>query len=67
MEHSHSFWEEGGNTVMIDKFSYEVPFGFLGDLFDKFILKHYMTKLLAERNNIIRNAAESEQWKNFIY
>lgn len=66
MEHSHTFQQHNGNTIMTDVFCYEVPFGFLGDLFNKFFLKRHMTMLLLHRNQVIRDTAESEEWKKFI-
>lgn len=66
MEHSHSFHEGKGNTIMTDVFNYKVPLGMMGKLFDKIILKKYMTKLLTDRNEVIRETAESEEWKKFI-
>lgn len=66
MEHSHSFRSENGNTVMSDVFMYEVPYGFAGELFNKMVLKKYMTRLLSNRNKMIKEVAESVGWKKFI-
>ncbi len=41
MRHEHHFKENNGRTLMIDKFEYQVPFGLVGQVFDKFILKSY--------------------------
>jgi hypothetical protein len=51
---------------MIDEFEYTVPFGFIGKVFNRFILQKYLTKLLIHRNNFIKKIAESEEWKKFI-
>jgi ligand-binding SRPBCC domain-containing protein len=58
MRHAHYFKEFEGATMMIDKFMYEVPFGFIGKIFDKLMLKNYMTKFLVTRNRIIKEVAE---------
>ncbi|HEY0652468.1 MAG TPA: SRPBCC family protein, partial [Chryseosolibacter sp.] len=53
MKHEHRFEAEHGKTIMSDKLEYEVPFGIVGKLFDKLILKSYMTDLLKKRNETI--------------
>ena len=59
MKHIHEFEFNNGSTIMKDNFQYEVPFGFIGRLFDKFVLKTYMTNFLIERNRILKNSAEN--------
>ncbi len=59
MKHRHSFEEMDGNTIMTDRFEYEVPFGIFGKLFDKIILKSYMMKFISERNKIVKTIAEN--------
>lgn len=58
MRHEHHFQFENGATVMKDEFQYEVPLGILGKIFDKLILKKYMTKLLLIRNKVLKAEAE---------
>jgi ligand-binding SRPBCC domain-containing protein len=58
MWHQHIFQWNGNQTIMTDDFRYEVPFGVFGKLFDVVILKNYMTRLLKERNSIIKSVAE---------
>jgi ligand-binding SRPBCC domain-containing protein len=64
--HKHIFEESNGKTIMKDDFSFEAPFGFAGRLFSKLILFNYMKRLLEERNLLIKQVAESEQWKEFL-
>jgi ligand-binding SRPBCC domain-containing protein len=59
MRHEHHFKEDNGRTIMTDRFEYQVPFGFVGQLFDKVILKNYMTRFLKTRNKIIKKIAET--------
>jgi ligand-binding SRPBCC domain-containing protein len=66
MKHQHSFEANHGKTIMSDKFEYEVPFGIAGKLFDKLVLKKYMTNLLKHRNETIKNLAESGAWKKYL-
>ncbi|WP_299065355.1 SRPBCC family protein [uncultured Polaribacter sp.] len=65
-KHEHLFINKNRNTLMIDVFCYESPFGVLGKFADKLFLKNYMTKLLNERNLIIREFAESKKWKEVL-
>jgi ligand-binding SRPBCC domain-containing protein len=67
MWHRHSFSQNNSQkTVMTDEFKYETPFGIFGDLFNRLVLKGYMVALLKERNEIIKNVAESEEWKIYL-
>ena len=59
MVHKHYFENINGFTKMTDEFEYEVPFGFIGKIFDKLILKNYMTNFLKIRNKTIKEVAES--------
>lgn len=58
--HEHSFVSQNEKTVMIDLLQYETPFGIFGKLFDKLILKNYMTNLLQTRNRFLKNLAENQ-------
>jgi ligand-binding SRPBCC domain-containing protein len=60
MRHEHHFREVNGHTVMTDRFEYEVPFGFVGKLFDRIVLKRYMTTFLMIRNKMIKKIAENK-------
>lgn len=60
-KHEHSFVEKNGKTVMIDNLIYETPFGIFGKLFDKFLLKNYLTDFITKRNSILKNLAENQQ------
>jgi ligand-binding SRPBCC domain-containing protein len=60
MRHEHSFKEFKGGTLMTDKFEYSVPFGFIGSIFNKLILKSYLTKFLLTRNSVIKQIAENK-------
>lgn len=65
--HDHYFEEtENGKTLMRDVFDYESPFWIFGKIADALFLEKYMTRILAERNLLIKNIAESERWRKFI-
>ena len=60
-KHEHFFQVENEFTVMIDRLEYETPLGILGLLFDKIILKRYLTNFIKTRNKILKNLAENRQ------
>lgn len=64
--HEHIFSEQNNITVMVDKFNYDTPFGILGSLFNQLILHRYMHKFLTERNQIIKEYAETKLWENIL-
>ena len=66
MKHEHYFKPVENGTIMIDQFHFEVPKGILGRLLNRFYLTAYMSKLLTERNDVIRNVAEGNKWKQFV-
>ncbi|MEO5776295.1 MAG: SRPBCC family protein [Flavobacterium sp.] len=57
-KHQHTFTEENGITIMKDEIQYETPFGVFGKLFDKLILRNYLTSFIQERNVFVKNLAE---------
>lgn len=64
--HEHLFTESNGMTLMTDIFEYQSPFGLLGKLADLLFLKKYMTKLLENRNQVVKEFAESDRWKEIF-
>ncbi len=57
--HDHYFERREDGVVMKDVFEFQSPFGIFGKIFNKLILIRYLTKLLVDRNNIIKDFAES--------
>jgi len=58
--HEHVFRQEGGFTRMEDVISYEVPFGWLGQVFDRLLLRRHLTSFLLHRNLHIKKIAEQQ-------
>ncbi|MFE5320223.1 cell division protein [Paenibacillus sp. NPDC056579] len=59
--HVHEFIpQQGGGTLMLDRFDYTSPLGFLGRLADKLFLEKYMSELLRKRNEHIKQLAEAQ-------
>ncbi len=64
--HDHNFKLFDGKVIMEDSFDFKSPFGFMGSLFDKFILTNYLKRFLQERNNLIKHYAETDKWREVI-
>ncbi len=67
LKHDHFFAEKNEVTTMRDVFEFRSPFGFAGKVADKIFLSSYLKKFLKERNLMIKQAAETEEWKKFIF
>ena len=65
-DHDHIFEQVNGKIKLTDIFDYDVPLAFIGKIFDSFALNKYMTNFAIQRNNAIKNALESGDWKNYL-
>ena len=65
--HDHYFEEKEGKTIMTDKFDYTAPLGILGQLASWLFLYRYMKKFLIKRNAVIKEFAETDQWKKVLH
>lgn len=59
LKHQHIFKYVNGKTLMTDVFEFESPFGLIGKLFNALFLTDYLRKFLLQRNELIKNIAES--------
>lgn len=59
MRHLHQFKADESGTIMTDEFIFRSPFGFLGELADRYFLEGYMRRLLVKRNQLLKQTAES--------
>lgn len=66
IHHLHLFSVENGMTIIRDEFKYEAPLGLLGKLADQLFLKAYLTKLLTDRNAVIKQYAESDKYQALL-
>lgn len=66
MVHHHYFKPVTNGTVMIDELYFESPYGVLGRLVNAAFLTKYMTGLIAQRNEVIKEYAETGKWKNVL-
>jgi len=51
---------------MTDYFLFESPLGMAGRIFDKLILTTYLKKFLVERNQAIKDFAETDKLKQLL-
>lgn len=58
--HEHYFAESNGYTRMTDIFTFESPYGILGQIANVLFLKQYMSNLLVKRNAVIKQFAEQQ-------
>ena len=58
LQHIHEFKELNGKTLMIDTLHFEAPFGLLGWIVERIILKSYMKRFLEHRNKKLMKIAE---------
>jgi ligand-binding SRPBCC domain-containing protein len=66
MKHEHFFKSIENGTIMIDQFHFETPRGLIGKLINSIYLEKYMTRLLNERNKMIKQIAESNLWRQYL-
>jgi ligand-binding SRPBCC domain-containing protein len=67
MQHDHSFEDTKGGTLMIDRFEFSSPLGFIGRIVDVLFLESYMRRFILKRNAILKHTAESDDWKKYIH
>ncbi|MFL6514039.1 MAG: SRPBCC family protein [Chthoniobacterales bacterium] len=65
-DHDHFFIQRGEITLMRDVFDFESPLGVFGRIADFFFVTGYMRRLLVTRNALIKQTAESDQWKRYL-
>ncbi|HEY1054547.1 MAG TPA: SRPBCC family protein [Emticicia sp.] len=66
LRHEHHFIPTGKGTLMKDIFMFESPLGILGKIADKLILEMYLKGFLIERNQFIKQIAESGKWREIL-
>lgn len=64
--HDHLFEAKEDKVVMKDVFAFQSSCGIAGRLLDKLLLTKYMTQLLSERNQMIKEYAETGRWKEVL-
>jgi ligand-binding SRPBCC domain-containing protein len=65
-QHEHFFKPVDNGTIVIDIINFETPYGFLGNLVNQFYLNTYLEKLIIQRNNVVKQYAESDKWRALL-
>ena len=66
MQHDHVFEDRHGKTVMVDRFEFQSPLGWLGRVVDRLFLTSYLRRFIVKRNALLKQAAESDGWKKYL-
>ena len=66
MKHEHHFKPCENGTIMIDLIHFETPYGMMGRWFNALYLTKYLRKLIEQRNNTIKEFAETDKWKKLL-
>ncbi|GAB3514845.1 SRPBCC family protein [Emticicia fontis] len=66
LRHEHHFIPTGKGTLMKDIFMFESPLGILGKIADKLVLENYLKGFLIERNQFVKEIAESGKWREIL-
>jgi ligand-binding SRPBCC domain-containing protein len=64
--HDHYFEGNGDHCEMKDVMKFEAPWGLLGLVAERLVLRRHMRALLRRRNECIRRVAESGEWRKFL-
>lgn len=65
-EHQHFFKPTDNGTIIIDIINYETPYGWIGELVNRFYLNNYLEKLILHRNEVIKRYGESDKWRALL-
>lgn len=63
LKHEHHFKRIDNGTLLIDLFHFESPYGWIGKTLNSVYLTRYLRLLLEQRNQMIKEYAESDKWK----
>lgn len=66
LKHEHHFKPTDNGTIMIDLIHFEAPYGSFGKFFNRIYLTRYMRRLIENRNNIIKEFAETDKWMKVL-
>jgi ligand-binding SRPBCC domain-containing protein len=66
-QHEHFFKPANNGTIIIDMINYEIPYGFLGNLLNRFYIHAYLEKIIIHRNDVVKQYAEGEKWKAVLH
>jgi hypothetical protein len=66
MQHDHFFLALSETTTeMRDRLTFAAPLPVLGQMAERLFLRSYMDRFLRHRNQILKQVAESDRWRDF--
>jgi ligand-binding SRPBCC domain-containing protein len=65
-QHDHQLVEIDRQTLLIDKIRFSLPWSGLGRLAGRSILVPYICRLLRRRLLLLKQVAESEEWRRYL-
>lgn len=65
-EHQHFFKPVDNGTIVIDIITYETPYGWIGEMINRFYLNPYLENLISHRNEVIKQYAETDKWRALL-
>lgn len=65
-EHDHRFQQQDSDTLMSDELRFAAPLGILGVAAERLVLRNYLTRFLRERNEFVKQVAESNRWREYL-
>jgi ligand-binding SRPBCC domain-containing protein len=66
LHHEHFFKGIDNGTIMIDQITYQLPHGIIGNLVNKSCAEKYIMMFLKERNALIKEYAEGNNWRAIL-
>jgi hypothetical protein len=64
--HDYYFYDISEETVMVNHFYYKPKWGFFGEIISFIFLEKFLEKMITNRNNMLREYAETEKWKDIL-
>ena len=64
--HDYYFYDISEETVMINHLYYRTRWGLAGNILNLIFLNKYLTRLITKRNELLREYAESDKWKDIL-
>jgi ligand-binding SRPBCC domain-containing protein len=65
-EHEHFFAAMDDGTRMRDEIRFSAPWGPLGRVATRILVRRHLEKLLIRRNAVIQRVAESDEWRKYL-
>ena len=65
-EHDHSFIETANGTFLDDCIRFTMPLGWAGELVGRMVLVPHILGLMRRRFNLLKQLAETEEWRDYF-